>query len=124
MARLNLDGTPDLSFNGADPYIQVPLLDRDAPATTLVGTRSDAGWFTLQPDGKVLLGGFFYGGETDPSTTDTHGTGGVNIELIRFNVDGTLDTTFGDRGEAITRNGDLIRTMMDGLERNRLPRWG
>jgi uncharacterized delta-60 repeat protein len=109
VSRLNADGTSDAPFNGADPFDQSPSLARTAPGTTLVGIRQDAGWLALQPDGKILLGGFFFGGETEPGAlSDPFAQTNSNIELIRFNADGTPDLGFGDGGEAITRNGEWI----------------
>jgi uncharacterized delta-60 repeat protein len=106
VSRLNADGSFDASFNGIDPYDQSASPDVLAPASILAGVRHGAGWLGLQSDGKVILGGSIAGGETDPGVYDYHGTTGSNVELIRFNTDGTVDHTFGDNGEAITRNGD------------------
>jgi uncharacterized delta-60 repeat protein len=107
VARLNADGSPDGTFNGTDPYDGAVNSIRYLPPSTLVGIREGAAWFALQRDGKVLLGGYFNGGETDPAvSTSFGGTTDSNVELIRLNADGTLDTSFGDRGETITRNGD------------------
>jgi uncharacterized delta-60 repeat protein len=65
IARLNNDGTLDLSFNpGTGPNAHVSLM---AP----------------QPDGKVVIAGSF---------TDVAGV--VRRNLARLNADGTLDTTF------------------------------
>jgi uncharacterized delta-60 repeat protein len=65
IARLNVDGSPDTTFNpgtGADSWV-----------------RSLA----LQPDGKVLIGGEF---------SSYNGT--ARNRIARLNADGSLDTTF------------------------------
>lgn len=106
VSRLNADGSYDGAFNGFDPYDQSVSPYRLAPGSTLAGIRCGAGWIGLQNDGKVILGGYFSGGETDPGVDVAHGTTGSNVELIRFSTDGSLDHTFGDDGDTITRNGD------------------
>jgi len=67
LVRLNSDGTPDTEFN------------------TNIGTNfnDNVNVITLQPDGKILVGGAFtnYGG------VDTN-------YLVRLNSDGTPDTSF------------------------------
>ena len=67
MGRLNLDGTVDMLFNpGANSYVHA---------------------FSVQPDGKIVVGGIFnrLGGGT--GTT-------VRNRIGRINADGTLDTLF------------------------------
>ncbi len=65
IARLNADGTPDGSFNA--------------------GTDANGKIYSLamQPDGKVLIGGFFF---TVNGTSRTH--------IARLNADGSLDASF------------------------------
>ncbi|HYC48166.1 MAG TPA: hypothetical protein VED01_22055 [Burkholderiales bacterium] len=79
VVRLNADGSLDSSFGG------------DGRVVT-----SDAGvaWagVTLQPDGKILVAGTRIG---TPST----------IAIVRYNVDGTLDTTFDGDGKVTTAAG-------------------
>ncbi len=65
IARLNADGTLDLTFNpgtGANDFVQT---------------------IALQPDGKILMGGGF---------TSYNGT--TQNYITRLNVDGTIDLTF------------------------------
>jgi uncharacterized delta-60 repeat protein len=48
---------------------------------------------SLQPDGKIVVAG----------TSSVHGSGtGGNFALARYNVDGSLDATFGTGGKVIT----------------------
>ena len=65
IARLNTDGTLDTTF------------------TTGTGADSDVNTITLQPDGKILIGGSF---------TTYNGT--ANKYLLRLHPDGSIDTTF------------------------------
>jgi uncharacterized delta-60 repeat protein len=57
---------------------------------TKVGTRSDApSALLLQPNGQIVMGGF--------EVADGQGAPGMT-SLVRFNANGTLDTTFGKSG--------------------------
>ena len=74
LLRYNADGTLDATFGGGDGITTVALA---------AGAASDFGQeIALQSDGKILL----------------TGSSGTNIGLVRFNADGTLDSTFGDLG--------------------------
>jgi uncharacterized delta-60 repeat protein len=62
----------------------------DGIVTTAVGSADDyAQAIAVQPDGKVLVGG------TATTTTD-------DFALVRYNRDGTLDTSFGSGGRVTT----------------------
>ncbi|HEV8591906.1 MAG TPA: FG-GAP-like repeat-containing protein [Pyrinomonadaceae bacterium] len=77
-ARYNPDGTLDSSF------------DADGKVTTPIPNGA-AGWdSTLQPDGKLILAGFAY--------TNA-------VALVRYNVDGSLDGSFGEGGVSRTSLG-------------------
>jgi uncharacterized delta-60 repeat protein len=83
IARLNSDGTLDSTFPDGNTF----------NGTVRV--------ITLQPDGKILVGGNF--------STYNDGTGSVNSSgLIRLNDDGTVDTSFnvGD-GFLTDENGNV-----------------
>ncbi|MBI4897535.1 MAG: hypothetical protein HY827_04115 [Actinobacteria bacterium] len=72
VARLNSDGTLDSTFAG------------DGDLWTSIGSTRDVSYAAyVQPDGKILVAGI-----TDAGPKDDMG-------LIRFNADGTLDSTFG-----------------------------
>ncbi|MDP9956245.1 putative delta-60 repeat protein [Epilithonimonas hungarica] len=66
VARLNSNGTLDAGFNQLGTGANLPLSN-----------------MTLQPNGKVIISGFF-------TSYNTMNTGGV----VRLNTDGSLDTTF------------------------------
>ncbi|MCA9063581.1 MAG: cadherin domain-containing protein, partial [Planctomycetaceae bacterium] len=72
LTRYNSDGTLDASFGGGDGIV-----------TTDVGPGFDSGRsLTIQSDGKILLAGISSNGSND------------DFALVRYNSDGTLDTTF------------------------------
>ena len=75
LVRLNADGTRDTAF------------------TTNMGTGFQGGVETIvvQPDGKILVGGFF-------STFN----GVTASRIVRINADGTRDTAFTNNGTGIT----------------------
>ena len=79
LVRYNADGSLDTTF------------DLDGIVTTPVGSgtiRDRAYAVALQTDGKIVAGGYRQGGTTD------------DLALIRYNGDGSLDTSFS--GDGIT----------------------
>jgi uncharacterized delta-60 repeat protein len=81
LSRLNPDGSLDSSFGGGDGILTTPI----APLT-----GNDAGnGIALQADGKIIVVG----------TTNVGPAS--EIAVVRFNADGTLDTTFDTDGFAI-----------------------
>src|SRR4051794_3300752 len=84
-ARYRPDGVPDPSFNGTGQNI-----------THVNGTGEEwASVMTLQPDGKILVGGTQFNGNNDPLDDFN-----FNAVVVRFHTDGTIDTAFGTNGEA------------------------
>ncbi|MFI5987851.1 hypothetical protein ACIBEA_44250, partial [Streptomyces sp. NPDC051555] len=77
LARFHTDGTPDETFGNAG---KTTTHFADTPDQTNDQINSLA----LQPDGKILAGGY-----TDDGTGNTH------FALARFHTDGTPDETFG-----------------------------
>jgi uncharacterized delta-60 repeat protein len=81
VARYNLDGTPDPSFGGS------------GTVTTDLGTNLDVAQdVAVQPDGKVVVAGY----------------AGSAFAVVRYNTDGSLDTSFGGTsamGKVITQLG-------------------
>ena len=73
IARLNVDGSRDFSFNIGNGFTNA--------GETLVNA------IVLQPDGKILVGGDF-----------TAYKGSSQKYLVRLNIDGTKDTTFNSAG--------------------------
>lgn len=80
VARFNADGSLDTTFDG------------DGKVTTLVFTRDQIHSLAIQPDGKIVAAGFT--GLTD-----------VQFALVRYNSDGSLDTSFDGDGRIITSFG-------------------
>ncbi len=85
LARFNTNGSLDTSFGS------VGLV------TTVVGTHDSAYGVTVQPDGKMVVGGH----------SQVSGNGYV-FALARYNANGTLDTHFG--------NGGLVRTPIGSID--------
>lgn len=83
VTRHNSDGTLDSSFGSLGKVV------------TDVGVLSDddARALTLQTDGKILVTGF------------SNTAGSFNVIVIRYNSDGSLDTSFGTAGKVITDIG-------------------
>lgn len=83
LARYNADGSLDTTF------------DSDGTVQTPVGTSSDrATSVMVQPDGKIVAAGW----STVPNTGD--------FSMVRYNTDGSLDTTFDGDGIVRTDVGD------------------
>ena len=86
IARYNADGSLDTSF------------DTDGKVTTAVspGSGSDlARGMLIQPDGKIVAAGI----------ADMGGTTGSDFALVRYNTNGSLDTTFDVDGRVTTAIG-------------------
>ena len=82
LVRYNNDGSLDTSFGGAGLVI------------TAIGPASEfALSMTLQGDGKILLAGQSY-----------NSSGNVDFTLVRYNSDGSLDTSFGVTAAATNYN--------------------
>lgn len=82
LSRYNANGTPDNSFGSGGSVI------------TRAGSMSDVAYaVTVQQDGKIIVAG------------STAVQGGTNILVIRYNINGTVDNTFGVGGKVITDIG-------------------
>jgi uncharacterized delta-60 repeat protein len=78
IARFNSNGSPDNSFG------------TNGTVTIDIGSSDDYGYsLSIQPDGKILLGGYCDNGSND------------DFCIARFNSDGTPDTSFGSSGKVI-----------------------
>ncbi|MGK0440331.1 MAG: putative delta-60 repeat protein [Pseudohongiellaceae bacterium] len=79
LVRYNTDGSLDTSFSG------------DGMLTTAVGSGEDKAYsVVVQSDDKIVVGGYSYNG------TDN------DFAVVRYNSDGSLDTTFDTDGIATT----------------------
>lgn len=87
LARYNTDGSPDTSFHG------------DGQLTTAVDLNSRGYGVALQADGKILVAGTSLEWVSSP--------GNWNFAIVRYNTDGSLDTSFGDDGKIVTDFGGM-----------------
>jgi uncharacterized delta-60 repeat protein len=79
VARYNANGSLDASFG------------TDGMVTTSLGSTGDYGYgVALQPDGKIVVAG--YAGSS----------GAYSFAVVRYNANGTLDTSFDGDGKVIT----------------------
>lgn len=83
VARYNIDGSPDISF------------DTDGKITTSFGINSDEAYtVAVQPGNKIIVAGVAYV------------SGSENFGLVRYNINGSLDTGFGTNGLLAFRFGN------------------
>ena len=101
VSRYNTDGSIDESF-GQDGIVK----------TNIYSTHSfyifEATSVAIQQDGKIIMAGSGY-------YTDIHGDNQYNFLLLRYNIDGSLDESFGDRGAVISDfdlHDDFIQNMV------------
>jgi uncharacterized delta-60 repeat protein len=84
VVRYNLDGTLDSTFNGNGKVL--------TPVNIYANGIAD---IALQNDGKILAAGYAYNSGTANA-----------FAVVRYNVDGSLDTSFDSDGKVITPFGD------------------
>jgi uncharacterized delta-60 repeat protein len=73
-----------------------PTFDGDGKLTTTIGASDDfANAVAIQPDGKIVV-----------VATSRQLRGFYNYAVLRYNVDGALDSTFGNGGVVLTEVGD------------------
>ncbi len=82
VARFNANGTPDISFNKTGKV-----------TTDFGGGKAEARGVAVQSDGKIVVAGL--------ASTD----GTEKFTLVRYNLNGTLDTSFGGTGKVLTLVG-------------------
>ena len=82
VARYNADGSLDITF------------DNDGKTTTSIGNGPESAQaLLLQHDGKIVVTGYAYNGFS------------YDFALVRYNTDGSLDTTFDTDGKVVTHLG-------------------
>lgn len=103
--RLMPDGTPDTTLGGEDNLYPGAVFFN-------YGAKSAAQDVAVLPDGKILVCGY--------TSDQTGNSGNKDLLVVKFNSDGTVDTTFGQQGvfttnisdsqtaESITLQGDKI----------------
>ena len=88
LARYNSDGSLDQSFGGGTGKFKTHF-----PGSG--NTGSSATCVAFQPDGKVVVGGYYKKNDRTPH----------QFALARYNSDGTLDSAFGQAGKVMTGMG-------------------
>ena len=86
IVRLNPNGTPDTTFGGVG-YVTTRL----TPEIWLGQNEADA--IVVQANGQIVVGGWLGGVSTNGTIQ--------GLALVRYNANGSLDTTFGTGGEVI-----------------------
>jgi len=82
LARYNADGSLDSTFDG------------DGKLTTEIGIGDDQAYsVVVQPDGKILV------------TGSTSNAGNYDFVIVRYNANGSLDTSFNEDGKVTTAIG-------------------
>ena len=85
LARYNANGSLDSTFGTGGKV-----------TTSILSTKDDLAWaIAIQSDGKIVVAGNTFNG------SDTL------FALVRYNVNGSLDTTFGTGGKVTTAIGDV-----------------
>ena len=94
--RFNADGTIDESF-GVRGRVSTEM------SGILYGDEGIATAVVVQPDGKIVVGG-------SPHNVN----GPMDFALVRYNANGTMDTTFGNNGRVVTDidgPGDMLEAL-------------
>jgi uncharacterized delta-60 repeat protein len=103
LARYNSDGSLDSTF-GASGKV----------TTDLFGQSDLAFAAALQPDGRIVLAGL-------SGIVAGFGSGGedaLDFALVRYNSDGSLDTSFGSGGKVVTDFGNNEAIYAVGVQRD------
>jgi uncharacterized delta-60 repeat protein len=86
VARFLSNGEPDPAFSG------------DGQTTTSIGEGWERAYdLAIQSDGKIVVVG---------EDRSSEGSSAPSYAILRYNTDGSLDTSFGDGGIALTSAGD------------------
>ncbi len=85
LARYNTNGSLDQTFGTGGKVV-----------TDLAGTQVEVYAIALQPDGKILVGG------TSPIWFEIGVNNGFNFVIVRFNSNGSVDTSFDSDGLVVT----------------------
>ncbi|MEJ7623011.1 MAG: hypothetical protein WKF34_03380 [Pyrinomonadaceae bacterium] len=88
VVRYNADGSLDTSFGGTGKVV-----------TQVGGSCDFASSVAIQADGKIVVAGQSYNGVGDCNA-------GTNFAVVRYNTNGTLDTTFNGTGKVVTPIGN------------------
>lgn len=89
VARYNSDGTLDASFNATGYVVTIPTRPDGSAGDP---TRFDS--IAIQPNGKILVGGISYFSGDSSNSNDSI--------ILRYNADGSLDSSFNGSGMVFT----------------------
>jgi uncharacterized delta-60 repeat protein len=92
LVRYNANGSLDASFGTGGKVI-----------TSIGPTHSIGREVALQPDGKIVMGGYSFNGTT------------YDLTLIRYNANGSVDSSFGNGGTVLTSFGTGWRSSVNKL---------
>src|SRR5713226_7566958 len=100
LARYNPNGSLDSTFGDPvqQPGPQPPQPLRSGSVLTNPGGNASATSVAVTPDGKIIVAG-----SVQPSAFSS----ASDFALVRYNADGSLDTTFGTGGIVTTKLGDF-----------------
>jgi uncharacterized delta-60 repeat protein len=101
--RFNSDGSLDSSFGDPDPFN--PTLRRGFALTPFTNENDDGMDLLQQPDGKIVVFG------------QAGTTGSGSMAVARYNVDGTLDTSFGSAGKVMVSFGGRVSARGNSIVR-------
>jgi uncharacterized delta-60 repeat protein len=81
-----------------------PTFDSDGVVTTAIGASDEfASSLAVQINGRIVVGGFSFNGSND------------DFALVRYNSNGTLDSTFGAGGKVVTDFGSSSNDYVSAL---------
>jgi uncharacterized delta-60 repeat protein len=93
VVRYNVNGSLDSSFGGRGTGIVFTNISR--------GSYDQGYSMVLQPDGKIVVAG---------TTIPKNATNTLDLALVRYNADGTLDSSFGSGGKVIKHFSSPIQS--------------
>lgn len=109
LIRYNIDGTIDTSFGNNG----LVLTDIGAQIG-ITNSNYELNGIVLQPDGKIIACGLTNANALVPFSTD------FTLGIVRYNTDGSIDTTFGTNGVTIapkfslSGSNSIIQLQSDG----------
>lgn len=107
LERFNADGSPDTTFGTAGRLmVPIPFSTTDQNPLEMGGSLGEA--IVMQPNGQILAAGFMPLGTPGIPYT---GTPYSTYAVIRINVDGTVNPTYGTNGLAVYPAGVQTASM-------------
>ena len=110
LARYNVDGSLDTSFSNGDADGVDGVHYLDLGSSDPVRSEEYLHHIAIDLSGKILATGYSYAYDHDANQYVRRG----DIALLRYNADGTLDTSFGVGSSSNSDNSQVIENV-DGL---------